>query len=130
MDINALIHGIQDASTDKKLALSESEMLQARRSFLQKIQKFLVEQKKTLATSNLKAGNEFLKGNASKPGVITTKSGLQYKVINEGSGPMPKMDDTVTTHYEGRLIDGSVFDSSYKRFVFALLFAPIIIIIS
>ena len=60
-------------------------------------------------------GVEFLKQNAQKPGVTVLPSGLQYKVITEGSGPVAKATDKVKVHYEGRLIDGTVFDSSYKR---------------
>ena len=60
-------------------------------------------------------GEKFLVENAKKEGVIVTKSGLQYEVLKEGSGKKPKATDTVRCHYEGRLLDGSVFDSSYKR---------------
>lgn len=57
----------------------------------------------------------FLADNKDKPGVISTNSGLQYKVITEGKGPRPTAQDTVLVHYEGKLIDGTVFDSSYSR---------------
>lgn len=60
-------------------------------------------------------GEAFLKANAGKPGVVTTASGLQYEVVKEGSGRQPKASDTVRCHYEGTLIDGTVFDSSYRR---------------
>lgn len=60
-------------------------------------------------------GEAFLKANASKAGVVTTASGLQYEVIKEGTGRQPKASDTVRCHYEGTLIDGTVFDSSYRR---------------
>lgn len=62
-----------------------------------------------------KAGEAFLKNNASAEGVVVTKSGLQYLVLNEGEGKSPSASDTVLCHYEGRLIDGTVFDSSYRR---------------
>jgi FKBP-type peptidyl-prolyl cis-trans isomerase len=58
---------------------------------------------------------KFLAENKGKPGVITTTSGLQYSVIREGTGPRPAASDTVLVHYEGKLIDGTVFDSSYSR---------------
>ena len=64
---------------------------------------------------NKKAGEEFLAENAKKEGVKILPSGVQYKVIKEGNGPVPKESSDVTVHYEGRLIDGTVFDSSYKR---------------
>jgi FKBP-type peptidyl-prolyl cis-trans isomerase len=67
------------------------------------------------ASSNLAKGQAFLKENATKPGVHTTASGLQYKVITEGHGKSPKSTDTVLVHYRGTTIDGTEFDSSYKR---------------
>jgi len=63
----------------------------------------------------LAKGEKFLEDNAKKDGVTVTASGLQYKVITEGTGKSPKATDTVLVHYEGTLIDGKVFDSSYKR---------------
>ncbi|MBP3741254.1 MAG: FKBP-type peptidyl-prolyl cis-trans isomerase [Bacteroidales bacterium] len=60
-------------------------------------------------------GEAFLKANASKAGVTVTASGLQYEVVKEGTGRQPKASDTVRCHYEGTLIDGTVFDSSYRR---------------
>lgn len=65
--------------------------------------------------ANRKAGEDFLAANRNKEGVITTPSGLQYKVLVKGTGSIPSKDDEVTVKYEGRLIDGTVFDSSYKR---------------
>jgi FKBP-type peptidyl-prolyl cis-trans isomerase len=61
------------------------------------------------------AGKKFLEDNAKKAGVKTTSSGLQYKVITEGTGQKPQATETVTVHYRGTLIDGTEFDSSYKR---------------
>lgn len=66
-------------------------------------------------TSNLAKGQAFLKENAAKPGVHTTPSGLQYKIISEGAGKSPKASDTVRVNYRGTTIDGVEFDSSYKR---------------
>lgn len=74
--------------------------------------------KQTIAerdTANRKAGEAFLAANKAKEGVKTTGSGLQYKVLREGNGPVPKATDEIVVKYEGRLIDGTVFDSSYKR---------------
>ncbi len=62
-----------------------------------------------------KAGEDFLAANAAKEGVVTLASGLQYKVLVEGTGEVPALNDEVEVHYEGRLIDGTVFDSSYTR---------------
>jgi FKBP-type peptidyl-prolyl cis-trans isomerase FklB len=65
--------------------------------------------------ANLKAGEDFLETNKQREGVHTTSSGLQYEVLNEGSGPKPKATDKVKCHYHGTLIDGTVFDSSVQR---------------
>jgi FKBP-type peptidyl-prolyl cis-trans isomerase FklB len=68
-----------------------------------------------MTNSNLAEGAAFLADNATKEGVNVLESGLQYKVITEGSGNIPAATDTVSTHYEGSLINGEVFDSSYRR---------------
>jgi len=67
------------------------------------------------AASNKVEGERYLAANKTRPGVVTLPSGLQYKVVKQGNGPKPKATDTVTVHYEGKLIDGTVFDSSLKR---------------
>jgi FKBP-type peptidyl-prolyl cis-trans isomerase len=69
----------------------------------------------TMADSALEKGEKFLKENASKEGVKTTASGLEYKIVKEGAGKSPKATDTVLVHYRGTLLDGTEFDSSYKR---------------
>jgi FKBP-type peptidyl-prolyl cis-trans isomerase len=67
------------------------------------------------AEENRQRGVEFLAENGRKPEVLTTPSGLQYEVMSEGAGPKPQASDTVSVHYEGTLINGEVFDSSYAR---------------
>src|SRR6185436_6164613 len=67
------------------------------------------------AEDNKKKGDAFLAENKAKEGVVTTASGLQYKVLRAGKGAKPKLEDTVTTHYRGTLLDGTEFDSSYRR---------------
>ena len=69
----------------------------------------------TMAESPLEKGEKFLAENKTKEGVKTTASGLQYKITKEGTGKSPAATDTVLVHYEGKLLDGSVFDSSIKR---------------
>ena len=69
----------------------------------------------TMADPATEKGEKFLKENASKDGVKTTPSGLQYKIVKEGTGKSPKATDTVLVHYRGTLLDGTEFDSSYKR---------------
>ena len=115
LDVKALNHGITDAYNGAELALSEEDRLQAKTSFQTELRDALVKKQADVAEKNLAAGNTFLEDNAKKPGVITTDSGLQYKILTTGDGKQPKETDTVTTHYKGTLIDGREFDSSYKR---------------
>ena len=75
----------------------------------------LLKMKQERAEANLTAGQEFLAANKQKPGVTELPSGLQYQVLTEGSGPKPTAFNTVTCHYHGTLIDGSIFDSSVQR---------------
>lgn len=79
------------------------------------IQSFFAQVSKVEGDKNLKAGEEFLAANKSKPGVVTLPSGLQYEIIKAGTGPKPKADEEVKCHYQGTTIDGKVFDSSIKR---------------
>ena len=75
-----------------------------------------IEQKaKRKAEENLKKSRKFLAENKQKDGVKTTESGMQYKVLEKGAGPKPNLDDSITVHYKGELIDGTVFDNSWKR---------------
>ena len=115
LDINALNRGIKDQASGNKLAFEEGEMNQFKTEYSQQLRAELQKQQAELAAKNLEAGKKFLAENAKKDGVVTTESGLQYKVIKSGDGPSPKADDTVTTHYRGTLIDGREFDSSYSR---------------
>lgn len=79
------------------------------------VQEFLQKQESERAKFMRQAGEAFLKENSGKDGVVTLASGLQYSVLTEGTGASPKATDSVRCHYEGRLIDGTVFDSSYRR---------------
>jgi len=115
LDVNALNRGIADAYNGAELALDEEARIQAKTDFQNDLRQTLIRKQAEVAEKNLAAGKAFLDENAKKPGVITTESGLQYKVITSGDGKQPKESDTVTTHYRGTLIDGREFDSSYKR---------------
>ena len=81
----------------------------------QMLNEYFEKQAKEQAQQAIAEGKVFLEENARRPEVTQTKSGLQYEVLSEGSGRSPKATDTVRCHYEGRLLDGSVFDSSYQR---------------
>jgi len=115
LDIKALNRGIADAYMGSTLALNDEERLEAKTSFQTELRDSLIKKQTEIAEKNLAAGKAFLAENAKQPGVITTESGLQYKVLTSGDGKQPTAEDTVTTHYRGTLIDGREFDSSYKR---------------
>jgi FKBP-type peptidyl-prolyl cis-trans isomerase FklB len=115
LDISALNRGIKDQASGNTLALEAGEMTQVKAEYTEQLRAKLVQEQQQLAAKNLEAGKQFLVENAKKEGVVTTASGLQYKVISSGDGKMPKAEDTVTTHYRGTLIDGREFDSSYSR---------------
>ena len=115
LNLDLLMKGIQDAVADKKSLLTTEEMQEVLKEFQKERFAKLAEERKALAETNLKEGEAFLTANKAKEGVVTLPSGLQYKVITQGSGKTPKATDQVTTHYRGTLIDGTEFDSSYKR---------------
>lgn len=96
-------------------ALTDDQMTQIIVSFQQKKMKEKDEKLKTIGTKNKKEGEAFLEKNKTMPGVVTTASGLQYKILEYGDGPSPKLEDEVKVHYSGTLVDGREFDSSYKR---------------
>ena len=102
------VKGIEDVLKNRDLEMSNEEAKQI-------INDYFMELQGEKAKLNKKAGEEFLRINKEKAGVKTTPSGLQYEVITEGTGDKPKATDTVTVHYEGKLIDGRVFDSSIQR---------------
>ncbi|MBW2451379.1 MAG: FKBP-type peptidyl-prolyl cis-trans isomerase [Deltaproteobacteria bacterium] len=117
MDIDAdvLLAGLQDAMAQKEPRMTEDEMAAEVQSFQQDMQAKAEAKMKALAEKNLEEGKAFLAENASKEGVMVTESGLQYKIIEAGTGDAPTESDTVTVHYKGTLIDGTQFDSSYDR---------------
>jgi len=107
--------GLQDGLAGSKPAMSEQEMEQTMISFQKKVMAKRAKQYKQMSSDNAKKGQDFLTSNKSKPGVKTMPSGLQYKVIKAGKGPTPAKNSVVTVDYSGKLVDGQVFDSSYKR---------------
>ena len=115
VDPALLARGIQDAISDGKRLLTEEEVRTVMTAFQQEMQAKAAAKSKDLGDKNLKEGTAFLAENKKKKEVVTLPSGLQYKVITAGSGKKPKATDTVTTQYRGTLIDGTEFDSSYKR---------------
>lgn len=110
----AMAKGFQDA-LDSAMGVDKEKLTATLNAFLiQKQQEVMAaEQKK--GEENIKAGEAFLAENGRRPGVITTESGLQYEVLQGGTGPKPTIDDVVKVHYSGKTLDGNEFDSSYKR---------------
>lgn len=106
---------IKDVLNNNKLAVSQQEAQQIIEKYLAEKEKQLKAQHEEANKETKNAGIEYLKKNAEKEGVITTASGLQYKVLAEGNGKSPKATDRVKCHYEGMLIDGTLFDSSLQR---------------
>jgi FKBP-type peptidyl-prolyl cis-trans isomerase len=115
VNLEVLYKGIKDALSGEKAQLSDEEIAQVLTAFQQERMHKQQEQRKKQAEESQQEGEKFLEENKKKEGVVTLPSGLQYKVITEGKGKKPKATDTVTTHYRGTLLNGTEFDSSYKR---------------
>lgn len=115
VDFNALIVGLKTAYEGKDLALSAEDMDATMQKFAEQRLASMQEEMNKAAEENAKAGEKYLTENKAKDGVKTTDSGLQYKVDKAGEGAQPKASDTVKVHYTGKLIDGTVFDSSVER---------------
>ncbi len=108
---DVLLKGLRDGLSGTKSRYSEEEVQKIMGEFQAEMQK----KNQEIAEKNKKEGTEFLEKNKKIKGVITLPSGLQYKVIKEGTGPVPKPTDYVKANYSGKLIDGTEFDSSYSR---------------
>lgn len=115
-DIDSFIRGIKDAlEGDDKMLFNDTEMNEIYRVTQKEWRTRYDEKRKITGELNEKEGQEFLLANKAKPEVKTTTSGLQYKILTPGSGERPKTNDTVSVHYKGTLLNGTEFDSSYKR---------------
>ena len=115
VDPALLCQGLKDALAGGKTLLTEEEARAAIGVLQNELAKKQAEAAKILAEKNKKEGEAFLAANKGKEGVVTLPSGLQYKILKQGEGPKPTADDTVVCHYRGTLVDGTEFDSSYKR---------------
>lgn len=111
LDIDLVVAGLRDAFGGQPSQVAEAELAAA----FQVLQGKMQAQAEQAAKQAGQAGVEYLTKNAQRDGVVTLPSGLQYEVISDGTGATPTASDTVRTHYEGTLINGEVFDSSYKR---------------
>jgi FKBP-type peptidyl-prolyl cis-trans isomerase FklB len=115
IDPDILLIGIKDSLEGREPKLSEEEMIAEVQAFQTDMQTRQTEKIRALAEKNLAESEAFLAENAKQEGVVVLGSGLQYKVIEPGSGKSPTADSTVTVHYRGSLVDGTEFDSSYSR---------------
>lgn len=107
MNIDAILAGLKDQLLkEAKLDIAETDQI---------VQTFFADMQKSQSGDKISEGEEFLAENGKRPEVTTTESGLQYEVLTMGDGPKPVASSTVKTHYEGKLLDGTVFDSSYQR---------------
>jgi FKBP-type peptidyl-prolyl cis-trans isomerase FklB len=114
LDYDVYMRGLKDAIGGKEL-LNEEQFREAMMAFQQDVREKMMAKRKAEADKAKKAGEDFLAENKKKEGIVTTDSGLQYKVETKGTGKKPTTGDTVVCHYRGTLIDGTEFDSSYKR---------------
>jgi len=115
VDLDSLITAIRATYNDEELAMTTEEAGQVRKEYIEKRQAEQQAEAAAAGQNNLVEGQKFLAENATKEGVQTTASGLQYKVETMGTGPKPTATDTVKVHYRGTLLDGTEFDSSYAR---------------
>ncbi len=111
LDVPAFIQAVEDVLNKNEPQISIKEM----QDILTKYKETVAAQQSDAIAKNLNAGNAFLAENKKKEGVIETPSGLQYKILTQGSGKKPAAGSNVTVNYKGTLIDGTVFDSSYDR---------------
>jgi len=115
VDPKILMQGLTDAMAGGKTLLTDDEVKNTMAALQTELRAKQEVKVKEEGDSNKKAGEAFLAANKTKPGVVVLPSGLQYKIVTEGKGPKPTAVDTVECNYKGTLLDGTEFDSSYKR---------------
>jgi len=115
IDPEIVAKGLKDGFSGGKLLMNDQEIQETMTAFQKEMRVKQEAALKQAGEKNKKEGEAFLTENKTKEGVKTLPSGLQYKVIKAGSGKKPKATDTVVTHYKGTLLDGTEFDSSYRR---------------
>jgi FKBP-type peptidyl-prolyl cis-trans isomerase FklB len=115
LNIETFVLGLEDAIKGKPATLSDEQMATVLNQYKKRLEAKQLVEFQEQAEKNAQEGKNFLAENAKKPDIITTKSGLQYQVLQQGTGKSPKLTSTVKVNYEGRLIDGTVFDSSIAR---------------
>ncbi len=115
IDPEQVAAGLVAAFKGEPTLMDEDQMAQTLMAFQQQMQARDMEKMAAEATVNAVASQKYLEENSKKKGVVTTETGLQYRVLSQGKGASPKADSTVDVHYRGTLVDGTEFDSSYSR---------------
>lgn len=115
LDTKILLRAFQDALADRKLLMTDDEVKTTLTALQADMRKKQEEKMQLLGETNKKAGEDFLAANKTKDGIVTLPSGLQYKILTAGTGPKPTLTDSVVCNYKGTLLDGTEFDSSFKR---------------
>jgi FKBP-type peptidyl-prolyl cis-trans isomerase FklB len=115
VDLKSYNKGLSAGYAGKKSRLSDQQAKQILTNFQMQLQQKGQQMMQAQSATNAKVGEKFLADNKNNKGVVTLPNGLQYKILEEGTGKKPTANDTVTVDYEGRLVNGKVFDSSYKR---------------
>jgi FKBP-type peptidyl-prolyl cis-trans isomerase FklB len=115
LKIEDFAQSITDILNDNELKVSNAEAQALVNTYFQQMEERMQKENAEKGKKALEEGRVFLENNGKRPEVTTTKSGLQYEILKEGNGKHPKATDKVRCHYEGTLIDGTVFDSSYQR---------------
>ena len=115
LKVEDFAQSITDVLNDNELKISNAEAQTLVNSYFQEMEEKMQKENAEKGKKALEEGRVFLENNGKRAEVTTTKSGLQYEVLKEGNGKHPKATDKVRCHYEGTLIDGTVFDSSYQR---------------
>jgi FKBP-type peptidyl-prolyl cis-trans isomerase FklB len=115
INVAALAQGVSDVMAEKELLLTDEEVKEMLNLYRKEAQAAQKKVQSEQGEKNMSEGPKFLEENKTKEGVVVLESGLQYKVITEGSGKTPKATDKVSVHYKGTLLNGKEFDSSYKR---------------
>lgn len=115
LNIETFVLGLEDAIKGKPATLSDEQMATVLNQYKKRLEAKQLVEFQEQAEKNAQEGKNFLAENAKKSDIITTKSGLQYQILQQGTGKSPKLTSIVKVNYEGRLIDGTVFDSSIAR---------------
>ena len=115
VDVDLVVRALRDELAGNKLLMADNDVTATLKTFEEERKQDYEHARTMLSEKNKKAAEAFVAENVKKEGVVTLPSGLQYKILKQGDGKKPALDDNVVCHYRGTLLDGTEFDSSYKR---------------